>query len=442
MADGWLPDHVPEDIEAEAGLLATLAQPGADRIASMLIPALSVDDFCHPKHQKFFLGLKQVVGNHEEISVYSIKAALESQGSFQGVGEFIGMMELLMNKDVENPRALMTRIQTKRKSREVIRLGAQLVRDGATEMEDPDTTITQAQDALHQISQSGRKIESESWMEVLTDMSTFEAFRTGRTDRGGCWGVPKLDDCCPIPSGEYVAIGARPGVGKTAFLGQIAITSAMNGFTPLIIQAELPRMTQRGRLASYMADLPMSRLKQGKYDPEHVAMCGHYREALARGRTLPISAGTPWGKIEAMIRYEIERNGVDLVLFDQFDKIGRDQVGRGSNEAYAFGKVSIGMMAITQETGIGMVVLAQIKGDADDREPTLADFSDTDRLAKDPGVVVHLYRNKQNEMKAKIQKNRDGSWVNYKIPLAFDGKRFTEIENESDTTRQSFAGIG
>jgi len=189
----------------------------------------------------------------------------------------------------------------------------------------------------------------------------------------------------------------------------------------------------RARIASYLGQIPVASLKRGDYTSAQVSRVGSAGGVLEAGRLQCPTAGTPWPKLEALIRHEVDRFGIQLVLLDQFDKIGRPQVGRGSSEAYAFGAVSNGIMGLAQELGIGFVLLCQLKGDAEGREPNLADHADSDRPGKDAAVVVHLWRDKEQRLKAKLLKNRDGSSVGRRWQLDFQGhaQRFTEIEETS-----------
>jgi replicative DNA helicase len=307
--------------------------------------------------------------------------------------------------------------------------------------EDPDGIIQAVQTQLHEIGLSGRKESGEGWEEILFAMSSFEPFRHSKLERGGYWGIPFLDQNAPIPSGEYTTIGARPGVGKTALMTQIAVESAKRGIKTLVVSIELPLESMRARIASYISKTSVQVFKSGTYTGETIQRIGSWSEMLHNGRIQAPVAGTPWSKIEALIRYEVDRYGLQLVLIDQFDKIGRPPVGKGSSEAYAFGAVSTGIMAMAKELGIGFVLLCQLKGDAEGREPTLSDHADSDRPGKDAAVVVHLWKNKDGDLKCKLQKNRDGAWVGKRLNLDFDGaiQAFREVEPDLTVDHKSKA---
>ena len=57
----WLPQRLPEDIEAERALLATCCAAGAETAATEISFTLTEDDFVHPAHRAVFKALKALV---------------------------------------------------------------------------------------------------------------------------------------------------------------------------------------------------------------------------------------------------------------------------------------------------------------------------------------------------------------------------------------------
>ena len=424
----------PHDLDVEKSLLGSLAYGMASDNA-LLFPRLSEDCFMHWNHKAIFTAMQTMASNRIPLDPLSIWLEIERSGK----GERIGGSDWVFNlfgtaEQVERPEILVDALNEYRNRRELIHLGSHLQAQAFDPMTDPSITILEAQTGLHRVSLDGRKDDGESWEEIAYAMEAKEKFRAKGLDCMGRWGISTLDDVCPIPAGEYVTVGSRPGVGKTALMTQIAVESAKKGLKTLVVTMELSRVSMRARLASYMAKIPVQDLKRGNYSHAHTLEVTNNSNILANGRIQSPSPGIPWAKLDAMIRYEVDKYGIQLVLLDQFDKIGRGEVGRGSSEAYAFGKVSTGIMALAKDLDIGFVLLCQLKGDAEGREPTLSDHADSDRPGKDPAVVVHLWRDKDNKIKAKIQKNRDGGFVGKRLDLNFFGdfQRFVDITNETE----------
>lgn len=427
-----LPEGIPEDVAAEECLLATLAEPGNEKMALMELAKLSVEDFIHPSHRAVFLALKENIGAGVENHLMLIKNKLAEQGKLSLVGGLPWLMALLAKEKIQRPSVVVAVLHEKRRRRQLMRLGQALI-DKSSSGEPPEETITQAQGDLKTISETGRSLQSVSAMEILHKMASMECLRSGTKDRAGWWGIPALDDLIPIPAGEFTVVGARPGVGKTTFLCQIACASAERGLNVLILTMEIPKEDLEARLGAHLAYTGMKGLKDGTYGPDQVNAVGRHGSALERLRYMDPSAGTTWASLEAMIRYEVDRHRIDLVLLDQLDKIGRPPVAKGSNEAYSFGAVVQGIMATTKEMKIGLVLLCQLKADAQGKEPDLSSHADSDRPGKDGGLVVHLWRT-ADHTKAIVQKHRNGPGEGRVFTLDFDGahQRITESDRATD----------
>ena len=103
----------PEDIEAERSLIATLAAPGAEGIASVLLPTLQERDFIHPAHKAILAALRPLVERGDEINSLSIKVELEVQQTLNRVGGVPGLIEILGAEEVGRPEALIRIIDRK-----------------------------------------------------------------------------------------------------------------------------------------------------------------------------------------------------------------------------------------------------------------------------------------------------------------------------------------
>lgn len=420
---------IPQDVEAERSLLATLCAPGNEKAMRVWLPLVTEDHFVDPRNRAMFQAIHEV--GRREVSIPLLADIMTSSGTISMVGGPGGISQVLEAPEVEYPHVLIDILSRHKRQRELLRLANHI-----PTMTDPDVAIQETLSTLHRIAQDGRKDTGEGWDTILDVMNEQKPFSTHSGRGGGRWGIPTLDEIAAIPTGEFTVIGARPGIGKTAFMTQVSVESARSGFCPLVLTLELPMLSMKARIVSYMTGLSVQELKRGEYDRRHTEEIACFSHVLSTGRIQAPPTGTPWNKLEAMIRYEVDRYGVDLVLLDQFDKIGRPAVERGSTEAYAFGRVSQSIMGLCKELDIGFVLLCQLKGDADGREPSLSDHADSDRPGKDAAVVIHLWKTKEEEIRLIVQKNRDGGFVGKRMSLDFNGRsqRFAEIIHETNPT--------
>ncbi len=106
--------------------------------------ALTEEDFVHPAHRAVFKALRALVEAQVEVNSLTLKDALDQAGDLSRVGGYTGLVELLSAEEVGRPQVLADLLVRKRKLRQLIRLGAQLVRQAAEEEAPPDTLVEQA----------------------------------------------------------------------------------------------------------------------------------------------------------------------------------------------------------------------------------------------------------------------------------------------------------
>lgn len=430
--------NLPSDVVAERTLIGNLCAPGAERAASMICPGLDEHDFIDPRNKVILEALKNLLRLRLEPSVMAIHSDLARTGRDHLVGGFGGLVEHLATEDVLYPSQLADLVKSKRRCRDLMRMGEKLMRDASSPGADPLELVTEYQSQIKAISSGGQRNTSTTGRNILDRMASFEALRGSKDACGGKWGDLDLDSMCPVPSGEFAVFGGRPGMGKSTMMSQGMYASAAHGFNVLGLTMEMSRDKLEARIAAHIIGKPFSDLAKGRYDTADVKAINEHEHILSKIRYMDPQAQTPWSQLEAMIRYEVDVHGVNTVFLDQFDKIGRGQVGQGSSEAYAFGRVSEGIMAMCKDLGIGFVLLVQLKNE-NEAEPTLGSHADSDRPGKDAGVVVHLYKTGEN-MKAKIQKNRDGGWVGKILDIEVNGacQRITsKPKTTSDNAPQS-----
>jgi len=87
----------------------------------------------HPAHRAVFKALRALVEAQVEVNSLTLKDALDQAGDLSRVGGYTGLVELLSAEEVGRPVVLADLLVRKRKLRQLIRLGAQLVRQAAEE---------------------------------------------------------------------------------------------------------------------------------------------------------------------------------------------------------------------------------------------------------------------------------------------------------------------
>lgn len=267
-------------------------------------------------------------------------------------------------------------------------------------------------------------------------------------------GLKKLDRTNGgFMAGDMVVVGARPSVGKSAFLGLLAMNMAREGKKVGIISLEMNNAKTAGRLAALDTGLDFATLYRGlQYDEE---MQQRLYQMLGKTAELPIyvsdKAQQSIPEIKAKAQKLKHKRGCDILFIDYLQLVDSSGYGgKNSNRENEVRQMSRGCKLMAKELDIPVVVLAQLNRDVtnrkgEDRYPKLSDLRESGSIEQDADVVMFLHRDwmsgierdEQGESTEKqadliVRKWRDGE-PNLRIQLEFDPPRMKFSERQELT---------
>lgn len=458
MSD-WLPDRLPEDIDAERSFLATCCAPGAGYVASEAVSTMREDDFVHPAHRAVFSALTALLAAQEEIHSLSLKDRLESAGTLHKVGGYSGLVELLAGEDVERPMALADIIRRKAKLRRLVHLGAKLVRQAAEEENDPSGLIGPLMTEAEELIASDRKATWEKAGSSAIALVERQGFLTDdpkdRADGRSVFGIglPVLDRVMKRLKRNMVVIAARAKCGKTTLMCQSAWKQAREGHVVGICSGEMTQEEVKVVLISHALGMDQDAVAAGNFMPEQWRRLEELQPTLDNIWIYAFEPETPWVQIEATCRRAINQYGLDTIYLDYFSLVGKPP-GQFFNEAARAASLSKRMKALPKSTGIVFVVLVQINRDpGDDSEPGPSNIRESGQIEQDMGIGIFLWRQPCKDLVriergekwdywAKVDMNRFGpSYVKTEVDLqgAIATMRERTRETETNTTYQAAA---
>jgi replicative DNA helicase len=212
-------------------------------------------------------------------------------------------------------------------------------------------------------------------------------------------GFTRLDSMTSgFQNSEFIIIGARPSMGKTAMaltmMQNIAIAQHVPcGFFSLEMSYE-----QIGqRLFSQEARIPGTKLRSGMLKLEELQKL---QDAAGRCYDAPLYiVDTPNMQLidlRAMARRMCVNQGVKIIFIDY---IGLISTANPSAPVYEqVSEISKSLKSLARELTIPIVALAQVARDAEGNEPTLAQLRGSGSIEQDADVVMFIHRDrKKNE---------------------------------------------
>lgn len=239
-----------------------------------------------------------------------------------------------------------------------------------------------------------------------------------------------------ISQNELIVIGARPGMGKTSFMLNVAENIAKkNNVCSLFFSIEMSEEEIIGRLISTKSEIPYNKIKSGKLNQQEQEQVFISTIELEKKIIICDDSKLTLNKIK-LISKEIQKNPekygeLGIIIIDYMQIVNLTKYS--DNRQQAISEISRGLKIITKELNVPIITAAQLSRSCEqrlDKRPLLSDLRESGAIEQDADVVMFLYRDeyynleteKKNIAELTISKNRNGETGT--ILLGFDGKKF------------------
>ena len=244
-------------------------------------------------------------------------------------------------------------------------------------------------------------------------------------------GFPKLDDLLGgLEGGDMIVIGARPGVGKSAFVTQVTTALARSGKRVGFYNLEMQEKQVYERFVVAESGIGLTRLRRAvRFLGDEEERFRRANEVLEKEDRIIITTGS---KAMSEIRNESRHMGYDVIIIDYLQLLRADKTYRGNRYAEV-GAISRAIKALAMELNIPIIALSQLNRVSEAREgkePTMAELREAGDIEQDASVILLMWNmSKDSSRKGiKIEKQRQGRTG--KIVLRFNGDlmRFEETD--------------
>ena len=227
------------------------------------------------------------------------------------------------------------------------------------------------------------------------------------------WGLPTglkdLDDLTGgFEPGELVLVAARPGMGKSALLAQIARHIGEQGHGSAFFSMEMTRAAMTLRLLCAGARVDSQRIKRGIVnDGEQQRIW----DDMAKVHDLPIW----WRCGHAVSVPEITANVAKLRARQDVSLIAVDYIGLmkgyGETENIRVGNISKALKNLALRFNVCVLAAVQLNREIErrgDGKPKLSDLRDSGSLEQDADKILFINRQKDGTVDVVLAKNRNG----------------------------------
>ncbi len=244
---------------------------------------------------------------------------------------------------------------------------------------------------------------------VLNAIQKIEAAsRTKGNVTGVATGFKDLDyQTSGFQPSDLILVAARPSMGKTAFVLNIAGYMAFrNNVTVAIFSLEMSKEQLVNRLLSMESGVDAQKLRNGNLTDNDWERLVEGAEGVARSNLIiDDTPGITLADLRSKCRkYKLEHR-LGIVMIDYLQLM----TGRGrstDSRQQEISDISRGLKSLARELNVPVVALSQLSRAVEqrpDHRPVLSDLRDSGAIEQDADMVMFLYRdsyyNKDSEMK-------------------------------------------
>lgn len=265
-------------------------------------------------------------------------------------------------------------------------------------------------------------------------------------------GLPSFDSITKggAKGAKLIVVGARPGVGKSAFINLWSTQAAKDKFTVGIINLEMENFDSFARMVSSESSIEYWRIIDAKTkdDREQKMMMDN----LLNIANLPIwfssSTDVNITDIRAKAVQLHKKANLGILFIDYLQLIEGSHI-KNVNREQQIAQMTRGCKLLTKELGIPVVLLCQLNRESSkggDKRPQITQLRESGAIEQDADIVILLHRdiNEEgeieigNENKAffKYAKHRGGKTTPW-IEIGYDGPRMRFYEGAYPTKNKN-----
>jgi len=292
--------------------------------------------------------------------------------------------------------------------RALLKVASQIGVDAYDESKDSREALEEVQQSIFELSDDRHVASARKIGEVLKE--TFDIIDNVRKSKNWITGIStgydKLDQMTAgFQRDEFIIIGARPSVGKTALALNMAADMAFHKKTPTaFFSLEMSGIALVQRLISSEAMVQAQNLRSGYLSSSDykkiIGVAGVIYEAPFHIIDMP---NMKLLDLRAQARKLRSQQLIEIIFVDYLGLIGHENTSLPRYEQIS--EISRSLKSLARELHIPVVVLCQLNRDAQWEVPTLANLRDSGSIEQDADLVLFL--NREQAKKKKNEKEEE-----------------------------------
>ncbi len=421
MSDAVVKRLLPNDKEAEQSVIGSmLMDKDAIVVASEM---LNKDDFYHDQYGELFAAMVELYNEGKPVDPVTLKARLVEKNLPETISNMEYMVDIVNSTYTSaNIREYIRIVADKAVMRRLIKLNDEINNRCYNPKESTDDILADAEKRVFNIvSRRGgddfvpiRKVVVDA-LEHISVISRNQGYVTGIAT-----GFTDLDyRLAGLQPSDLILIAARPSMGKTAFVLNVAQHVCFkSGLCAAIFSLEMSKEQLINRMLSLESHVEAQKIRTGELADADWENLIEGADIISRSKLIiDDTPGISIGELRSKCRKYSQEHGLSIVIIDYLQLMSGN--GRSDSRQQEISEISRSLKALARELNVPVVALSQLSRAVEKREdhrPMLSDLRESGAIEQDADVVMFLYRDdyynkespKQGVAEVIIAKQRNG----------------------------------
>ncbi len=431
----------PHSMEAETALLGAILLSEKPMYQYVVTDNLRPDDFYRPRHQLVFGAMLALFDAGEPIDILTVVEQMRQGGTLEEAGGQNAVEALTAAPpDIANLRRYGQIVKELSLLRKLLDASYEIQASVHGHDAAPRELVERAERLVLEVARDDTKKDFRAIEEVLHQQ--IDILHQLSVDGAALTGTPTgFDDLDAVTGGfqpgALIVIAARPGMGKSCLVTNMAENAAIKDQRPVLLfslemsEAELAQRFVASQARIKGDDLRKGRVKEDKWPRVLTAA----NELAQSPLYLDDSSDVSVLDIRAKCRRMHSQHGkLGMIIVDYLQLMRSD--GRIENRAEQISQMSRGLKILAQELDVPVVALSQLNRGVEqrtDKRPMLSDLRESGAIEQDADMVLFIYRdeyyNKDDtefpgEAELIIAKNRSGALRDVRLTFQAEYPKF------------------
>ena len=352
----------PNDIIAEQAVLGSML---ADTDAVVkAIEILKPEDFYREDHKEIYSAMLELYGLGEPIDFLTLRNILQQRGTLEKVGSEMFLSTLIDSvPTTSNIESYVKIVEEKATLRSLIKAANDILAMGYASTEEVNSIIEKTEKRIFDVLQNRNSRGYASIKDILIDtFDNIEQLYKKKSKVSGIEsGFTDLDlKTSGLNPSELIMVAARPAMGKSAFVLNIAHHVAMNGKVPVMIfSLEMSKEQMVNRILCSEAEVDSMKVRTGDLDSEDWIKLGKASGNLAEAPIyIDDTPGLSSAELRAKCRKAKLEKDIGLIIIDYLQLM--ESKGRSESRQNEISEISRSLKILAKELNVPVIALSQL----------------------------------------------------------------------------------